>query len=328
MDPVSHVAFGTVLVRAFGRPPSRSMAPVASLGALSPDIDLLIVPLGWDRYLRAHEVGTHSIGGAIAGALLVTVLMRAVRGRASGGLPLVALAAIVGALSHLALDVGSGATIRLLWPVLETRYSFPLVSMADPWLAAILIAGAAWCWRLRGRTPGSAATWAARATLVVVVSFLGWKGTMLAEAVRAYERAMGGREPEAWMAEAEWGSLATWLVHDRTSHRVRQWRVDAATGVVWQRLDVPMNVHTRAARRSLSFESVRNLTRTHEFVFASTEDRGNSTRVVWSDVRYCDPDSRGRGTLACSLWFGGTLSETGTPVGEEIVAGGYVRERR
>ena len=34
------------------------------LGALAPDVDVPVALAGWDRYLRVHEVGTHSIAGA------------------------------------------------------------------------------------------------------------------------------------------------------------------------------------------------------------------------------------------------------------------------
>ncbi len=69
MDPVSHVIFGRTLVAALDTPGrgrfGRSVAGASMLGALSPDVDFLLMPQGWDIYLRAHEVGTHSLGGAI-----------------------------------------------------------------------------------------------------------------------------------------------------------------------------------------------------------------------------------------------------------------------
>ena len=71
MDPVSHVAFGRTLI-ALTRPGSTASGTIgaAMLGSLTPDIDAAFMPFGWDRYLRVHEIGTHSILGALACAAL------------------------------------------------------------------------------------------------------------------------------------------------------------------------------------------------------------------------------------------------------------------
>ena len=72
MDPVSHASFGRTLVAALGTHQASSDRPVrgtvvaAVLGALSPDIDSIVMPFGWDRYLRVHETATHSAGDHVA----------------------------------------------------------------------------------------------------------------------------------------------------------------------------------------------------------------------------------------------------------------------
>ena len=48
----------------------------AVLGALSPDIDSIVMPFGWDRYLRVHEIGTHTILGTVACGLLTAAVVR------------------------------------------------------------------------------------------------------------------------------------------------------------------------------------------------------------------------------------------------------------
>ena len=56
MDPLSHAAMGRVLVGLPREAPRASVAAAAVLAALSPDIDAALMPFGWDRYLRAHEI--------------------------------------------------------------------------------------------------------------------------------------------------------------------------------------------------------------------------------------------------------------------------------
>ena len=139
MDPVSHVAFGRTLMaldthRALGR----GAIAACVLGSLTPDLDAVFMPIGWDVYLRHHQGGTHSLIGSIACAALTAALVRTVatRGRY---LPLV-LAAWVGAVGHLVLDVISGADVRFFWP-LGPPVALPLFAMADPWLGGVFVLG-------------------------------------------------------------------------------------------------------------------------------------------------------------------------------------------
>src|SRR3970040_37736 len=81
MDPVSHVAFSYTLIgvlpsarRLDGPLSGRVVAAV--LGSLCPDLDAALMPFGWDRYLRAHEVGTHTIAGALTCALVTAGVVR------------------------------------------------------------------------------------------------------------------------------------------------------------------------------------------------------------------------------------------------------------
>jgi inner membrane protein len=155
MDPLSHVVCGAALVNlAQGQRRRPGTAIAAMLGAIAPDVDVLLVPTGWDIYLRAHEIGTHSVLGSLATASAAAALVRA-SVRSSRYLPLLAGASI-GALSHLALDLLCGGRLRVGWPFFDARLSVPLVAMADPWLVAIFSSGALALWIGR-RHPRSAA---------------------------------------------------------------------------------------------------------------------------------------------------------------------------
>src|ERR1700687_3906144 len=132
MDPFSHVVCGAALVTFVqGQHRRPGMATAAMLGAVAPDVDALLIPAGWDIYLRAHEIGTHSIPGSVATACAAAALVRA-SVPASRYLTLLA-GTSTGALSHLALDLLCGGRLRIWWPFLDARVSVPLVAMADPW---------------------------------------------------------------------------------------------------------------------------------------------------------------------------------------------------
>ena len=332
MDPVSHVICGVTLVSA-SRAGRLGPPLMAAIGALSPDVDVLVAPFGWDRYLRVHEIGTHSIAGAVGCALVVAVAARAA---GSGAYRLLAMAAGIGALSHVALDLLSGATIRLLWPFAEARLSVPLVAMADPWLGGVLAVGFLARW-----IPRADRTLAARLTLAAAAALLIAKAVVLTRALDAYTTATASAPAIAARPEAEWGSLTTWLISDRTADSVRRWRVDALAGQVRPLLHVAATRDGPAVRRSRGLEAVRHLHRTHAFVFAVNEALPDSTRVLWSDISYCwDPAATGRkavaldtpqrprqAPVACGLWFGGVFALDGTPRHELVVVGDYVRAR-
>src|SRR3954453_19999331 len=140
MDPISHLAFGRTLIALARQGRSRrGTIGAAMLGSLAPDIDAVFMPFGWDRYLRAHEIGTHSLIGALACAAASAAVVRSAR-RETRFSPLFGAAAI-GTLSHLVLDVASGARVRLFWPLADRHITLPLVAMADPILLALLVAG-------------------------------------------------------------------------------------------------------------------------------------------------------------------------------------------
>jgi membrane-bound metal-dependent hydrolase YbcI (DUF457 family) len=314
MDPLSHLVAGRSVTALFddGRH-GRGLGTAAILGALSPDVDLLLAPAGWDIYLRAHEAGTHSIAGAL---LVAAVSASIVRGlvRSSRYAPLAAAAA-AGALSHLALDVISGARIRLAWPLVERRFPLPLVAMADPWLVAIFVAGllALWPGRQRLRT-------AARFMLATAIAFLALKGMLLHRALTA--PGLDRRLPHA--VEARWGPFAEWDVYERTPAALRVWRVSSRGGPAIERLSRPILPESAAVTASRSLDTVRNFLRTHEFGFpVETAESGGHIAVRWSDLRYCRPAADSDGAIACTLWFGGVFGPDGRALTQEVMAGNW-----
>ena len=259
MDPLTHIVVGRAVVAAFDGdgPAARGVAAAAILGALAPDIDIGVALSGWDRYLRVHEVGTHSLAGALATAGLMAAGVRFAtrRGglepprRPGIGTPYALLAATAaGAISHLGLDLVSGARIRVGWPFVQQRVSLPLVAMADPWLIGICVAGllAFWPGGTRLRT-------VARAILVAATAFLAFKGALLHHALR-----MSPLATTAFPAvEAQWGSLTNWSIFEHTSTAVRAWAVNSRDrpAVVWLSESVSPDTPLVKASRSLGYLS-------------------------------------------------------------------------
>jgi membrane-bound metal-dependent hydrolase YbcI (DUF457 family) len=349
VDPISHVIFGQTLVTAVGRHPAmvRGRTLAAILGALAPDIDALLMPFGWDLYLRAHEVGTHTIAGSVVLACLVALLVqlfqaggvaRVWRARRSRFIDLL-WPAWLGCLSHVALDIVSGAQVRVAWPIGGGRISLPLVAMAEPWLIAIFAAGAAAMALARHRRRR-----AAGAVLVIAAAFLGVKSIQLTRALPTLAAAADA-PVVARVIEARWASLADWYVFERQPERLRQWHIRAGAAPTLL-LSWPVVAESPLVAQSRGLDTVSNFLAVHELGFAAELRQGDGgTRVLWSDIRYCwRPDAAAAADanlepvvttdtsaepsrLVCGLWFGGTFDENGHPLKQLVKVGGWWQAR-
>jgi membrane-bound metal-dependent hydrolase YbcI (DUF457 family) len=140
VDPLTHVAAG-VLCSQLLTSPSRWWAALAgALFAVLPDLDYFYI--FWDRlaFIRYHRGFTHSLV-----ALPLLALAGALAGRALGGprwfRPLFFLGLAVLA-SHLLLDVATSYGTQILNPFSRRRFTLDWVFIIDPYLTALLVAGA------------------------------------------------------------------------------------------------------------------------------------------------------------------------------------------
>jgi membrane-bound metal-dependent hydrolase YbcI (DUF457 family) len=325
MDPVSHVVFGRTLIAALERPDRPRFGPAAGaaaiLGALSPDVDSVLMPVGWDVYLRFHEIGTHSILGAILVGAAAAAVVRLFAGRAT--YRALAAAAIVGAFSHLVFDVLSGARLHAAWPFDNTRVSFPLVAMADPWLIAILATGSIVMWMKRRsiRRP-------AVALLAALAMFLSIKGVLYRRALAATTGDSRTASVASRVIEARWGSWSEWLVFDRGMTALQAWRVNGWNETIDLELSWPMTRESTLITASRSLDTVRNFLNVHDLGFAIEQPSATETTVLWSDVRYCSQQVPGDRTIACGLWFGGVVSPSGQPIRELVKLGMWTQTRK
>ena len=339
MDPVTHVAIGRAIVAAARDEPwDRAVGAAAMLGALSPDVDGAIAFAGWDRYVRAHQFGTHSIAGAFAAAAAAAALVAAIarglrrrRGRGAAPPPrftTLLAAAAAGAMSHIALDLVSGARIAIAWPVVSGRVSLPLVAMADPWFVAISVGGLLLLRAARVR--GSLAS---RCVVAAAAVFLAIKAALLAAALQRADV-----HPSAVSAvEARWGSLTRWYVFERTSDVVRASAISSGGGSPVTYLAQPLAPESPLVRASRSLDDVGNFLAVHEFAFAAeTPHEADRIAVMWSDLRYCGPVDGGaaaedgstpRVTARCGVWVGGTYERSGRAISEEVRIGNVVQRR-
>jgi inner membrane protein len=140
LDPLTHVAAG-VLCSQLVTSPSRWWAAVAgALYAVLPDIDYFYI--FWDHlaFIRYHRGLTHSLV-----ALPLFALTGALVGRWLGGprwfKPLLFIGlAVLG--SHLFLDLATSYGTQLLSPLSWRRLTLDWVFIIDPYLTALLVAGA------------------------------------------------------------------------------------------------------------------------------------------------------------------------------------------
>ena len=324
MDPLTHAVMGRAVVAALrDESRNRAIGAAAILGALSPDVDSALVFAGWDRYVRAHQFGTHSILGAVATASLAAGLVAGIgrrvrRPRGDPAAPRPSFAALLaaslaGAMSHLALDLASGARVALAWPLIDRRVSLPLAAMADPWFVAICVGGLL---LLRaGRVPLRTAS---RGVVAAATIFLCIKAALLVTALGRADL----HPATASAIEARWASLTEWYVFERTADVIRASTISSGGGSPIVYLVQPLASDSPLVGASRSLDGVRNFLAVHEFAFATeTSDEDDRVAVMWSDVRYCWAAGR------CGVWVGGVFDRHGRAITQEVRIGAVVQRR-
>ena len=328
MDPVSHMAFGRTLVALDSR---RALGPGAIaacvLGSLTPDLDAVFMPIGWDIYLRRHQGGTHSLIGTIACAALTAWVVRLQSTR--GHYRSLLLAAWAGAMGHLLLDVMSGADVRFFWPV-GPAVAVPLFAMADPWLGGVLALGL-----LALVVKASNSARMAAAILIAVMVLGGVKAALYARAQEFRDTSDGFVQFRR--AESEWGSLTQWITYETRMDAVDSRRVNGWTGTVTPLIHLPRGLNGPLVARSRDLETVQNFLAAHGVTFASVIG-ADRPQVLWSDLRYCGPlktrsapwapTAPAGSPVSCALWFGGEFdSASGVPTASIVYVGHLVQRR-
>src|SRR6476660_986311 len=314
MDPVSH-ALGGRLLAGFDRRKSLGPGSRAAfvLGALAPDLDILLVPRGWDVYLDAHQAWTHAILVspilALAVAGVVALFARAAHVRRLW------IAALVGVLvGHIGFDLVSGSDMLLFWPLVSARFGPHWLAMAD-WLAVGIVLGATaisvrWRWT---------ASWCAVGLMAVLVAV---KAESQAIAQRAFLATVEGDHGEmtGTRPDAMSGHVFDWLFYDRRGSSVRAWQVNARTGRVDQLFSIDGTADDAVVAASRAVPVVSTFIKLAQLPFPHLEVDGSRRLILWSDPRYCAADG-------CHLSFGAAFSPTGVPLLQVIRIGTFEQTR-
>jgi len=141
MDPVTHVATGLILSQLLPIPSRVWGAVAGAVFALLPDLDYLLMTVDRLAFLRHHRGFTHSLIAIPLFALLGAGLGRALAGpRWFQPLFVLGLAVLV---SHLLLDLATPFGTQIFSPFTRRKVSLDWLFIIDPYLTALLVAGAA-----------------------------------------------------------------------------------------------------------------------------------------------------------------------------------------
>jgi len=314
MDPVSHALFGRLLAGFDGRERlGRGSRTAFVLGALAPDLDILLVSRGWDVYLHAHQAWIHSIALSPAVALVVAGVVRMFARTARLGRLWVA--AWIGVLvGHVMFDLVSGSDMQLLWPVSQARFGLHWLSMSDVLAVAILVIATLVSVKRRRL--------AAQITVVALAALLAVKAESQSVARRVFldRAASTPGDVAAAHPDALSGRLFTWVFYDRLGDRVRAWNVDARTRTVDARFSLPVARDDAAVEASRGVPAVATFLGLADLPFPTAELAGSRPRVLWSEPHYCDADG-------CGLQFGAELNDHGVPIAQVIRIGSFEQTR-
>jgi inner membrane protein len=146
----SHAVIGAAAGVALARTIGESMVAggvVASLAALLPDVDHphaavgRLLPRWWHRLTPGHRGPTHSLAWCAGLGLLVYAVHSGLAGAPAR--PLLALAVLAGAVSHVLADGLTVSGVPLWWPLRRRRTTF-LGVLAFPtrsWAEAVVVLG-------------------------------------------------------------------------------------------------------------------------------------------------------------------------------------------
>jgi inner membrane protein len=140
MDPISHLIIGVGLAALSGEPFSWTN-PIflgSALGAVAPDLDIVLQLKGDMVYLKHHRGFSHSLPGIMLSSSLITGLLSLVYPEWS--LVTLFMWIFLGALSHSFFDVCNSYGAQLLGPWCSKKFTLNLVQIFDPILLAFFAA--------------------------------------------------------------------------------------------------------------------------------------------------------------------------------------------
>jgi membrane-bound metal-dependent hydrolase YbcI (DUF457 family) len=140
MDTVTHGLTGWLISRALPSESGRREATAAVVvGSLLPDADNVTSLLGSESYLRLHRGLSHGFAGIAVTSLLIALLLY--RFGKWKDLKKLYLLALLGQLSHVALDLLNSYGTQIFQPFTDARVSFDLLFVVDLVFTGIVVTG-------------------------------------------------------------------------------------------------------------------------------------------------------------------------------------------
>ena len=286
------------------------------------DLDFLSYFGGPAVFLRFHHTLLHSLVGSFSIVLVTAATFLAIENirskrrpgsqtavRPGIGAGLIALVCMIGAGSHILLDLVSGIGIQLLWPFRAGWNGWQLLTNIDPWILALLAAALLLPELLKlvsdeigGQKKSSRGRGAAIAALVILVLYVGSRVAFHTQAVNLLaSREYHGRPPLAVAAFPFAATPFTWRGVVTTDATVEELPVSLLSGVEFdpdrtltrykaepsEALDA--GLHTQAAKTFLSYAKI---------PFASIIRMENGYRFELRDMRFPLDDSSPENILA------------------------------
>jgi len=156
VDPLTQSLLGAAAAQAtLGARLGRIAAVLGAVGGELPDLDILVrgdpaLPMEYHRHFT-HALVFIPAGGALAA--LPFMLAPSLRRR----WPLVLAATTIGCATHGLLDMCTSYGTYLLWPAVNRRLAWDVISIIDPIFTLVLLAGVIWAATVRHRAPAVAA---------------------------------------------------------------------------------------------------------------------------------------------------------------------------
>lgn len=137
MDPLTHALVGIGVAALTGQTltVTNPIQLGAVLGAMAPDLDIILQFYGDIPYLTHHRGSSHSIPGVLVSSAIISCILWIIVGGASPGI--IFLWTLLGAVSHILLDILNSYGAKILWPFSHKKYSMNLLVVADPVIIAL-----------------------------------------------------------------------------------------------------------------------------------------------------------------------------------------------
>jgi inner membrane protein len=130
MDPITHGMVGLAIASISGEPIIGAVSIGATLGAMSPDLDIVMQCKGHLSYLKNHRGMSHSIPFLVGISMIISMILSFIFPGTT--FLKILLWTFLGTLSHSLLDILNSYGAQIFWPLSKKRYSGSLLLVYDP----------------------------------------------------------------------------------------------------------------------------------------------------------------------------------------------------